>query len=101
MRILLVVRVPHEPFNTLTREGSIGTKMQAISDQIKPEAVYFTEFEGIRTWLYVVKIQEASQIPSFAEPFFLTFEADVEFHVLMTPDDLQKAELEKLGKHWS
>lgn len=28
-------------------------------------------------------------------------EADVEFHVVMTPDDLKRAGLETLGKKWA
>ncbi len=31
---------------------------------------------------------------------FLAFNAGVEFHIAMTPDDLQKASLEELGKKW-
>ena len=35
------------------------------------------------------------------EPWFLAFNADVEFHVVMTPDDLGRAGLDALGKKWS
>ena len=41
-----------------------------------------------------------SKIPSFAEPFFLNFNADCRFRPVMLPDDLGKAGLEDLGKKW-
>jgi len=33
--------------------------------------------------------------------FVLTFNANVEFRIAMTPDDLKKAGLDKLGKQWA
>ena len=38
--------------------------------------------------------------PALAEPWFLTFGAEVEFRVVMLPDDLKKAGLDELGKKW-
>ena len=45
--------------------------------------------------------EDPSRIPAFAEPWFLTFNAEVEFHIVMTPDDLGRAELDALGKKWA
>ena len=39
-------------------------------------------------------------IPKMAEPWFLTFNATMEFQPVMTPEDLVKAGLEELGKSW-
>ena len=36
-------------------------------------------------------MQNASQIPAIAEPWFLAFNASLELHPAMTPDDLAKA----------
>jgi hypothetical protein len=36
-----------------------------------------------------------------AEPWFLTFNAQVEFRVAMTPEDLARSNLEALGKKWA
>lgn len=100
MRMILNVELPHEPFNTLVREGSAGAKIRNILEAIKPEAVYFTEQDGHRGAVLVVNVERASQVPALAEPWFLTFDADCKFRIAMTPEDLQQAGLEDLGKQW-
>jgi hypothetical protein len=40
-------------------------------------------------------------VPSFAEPFFLNFNADCRFRIVMSPEDLGRAGLEELGKKWA
>jgi hypothetical protein len=101
MRMLMHVQFPIEPFNTAVRDGSIGPKMQRILDAIKPEAAYFTEQDGRRGGLLVVDVKDASAIPVLAEPWFLVFNAEVEFRIAMTPEDLMRANLEALGKKWA
>ena len=100
MRFLMKITVPHEPFNALVRNGSVGKKMQDILSEEKPEAAYFTEIHGKRTAMLIVNIDHTSQIPAFAEPWFLAFNADVEFHAVMLGEDLANAGLEALGKKW-
>jgi hypothetical protein len=99
--MLLNVKFPHEQFNKAVRDGSVGQKIGRILEEIKPEAVYFTEQNGQRGAILIIDMADSSNVPSFAEPWFLAFNADVEFRVVMTPEDLQKAGLEELGKKWS
>ncbi len=40
-------------------------------------------------------------IPALTEPWFLTFNADVELRVVMSPEDLKQAGLDKLGQKWA
>ena len=100
MRMIVDVNFPLEPFNTLVRNGTVGQKIQQILADIKPEAVYFSERNGKRGGIFILDITEPSQVPAIAEPFFLTFDASVEFHVAMTPEDLGAAGLEALGEKY-
>lgn len=100
MRMLVHVEFPLEPFNTMVRNGTAGQKIQKILEAIKPEAAYFTEFDGKRGGTLVVNVSNASDVPALAEPFFLTFNAEIRVRIAMTPEDLGKANLETLGKAW-
>ena len=101
MRMLIHVKIPHEPFNTAVRNGTAGKKIDQILEATRPEAVYFTEFNGRRGAIMIVDVADPSKIPSFAEPWFLSFSANVEFHLVMTPEDLGRAGLDQLGKKWA
>lgn len=101
MKLLLTVEFPLEPFNSLVRNGKVGEIIGRILETIKPETAYFTEQDGKRGGIFVINVQTASEVPSFAEPFFLNFQADCRFRTLMSPQDVQKAGLEELGKKWA
>jgi len=101
MRMLLTARFPAEPFNTLVRKGEAGTILQAIVADLKPEAVYFTDEQGQRAAILVVDLASPSDVPRMAEPFFLKFNADCHFKVVMGPEDLANARLDELGKKWA
>ena len=101
MRMLLQVSIPHDTFNAAVRDGSVGEKISRILDATKPEAVYFTEQDGQRGAIMVIDLPDPSKIPAYAEPLFLMFEADVEFRIAMTPEDLHRAGIEELGKVWA
>jgi hypothetical protein len=49
----------------------------------------------------VINIADPSEIPKFAEPFFLKFNARCLFRAVMSHNDLQNAGLEALGKEWA
>ena len=101
MRMLMIVTVPHHKFNAAVKDGSVGAKMGKILDAIKSESVHFTSICGKRTAIMVVDLLDASKIPALAEPWFLTFDADVQIYPVMTPDDLKRGGLDELGKKWS
>ena len=101
MRMLMIVTMPHHKFNAAVKDGTVGAKLGKILDALKPESAYFTELHGKRTGVLVVNIADATQIPAFAEPWFLTFEADVQLHPAMLPADLERAGLDAVGKQWS
>jgi hypothetical protein len=100
MRMIMLIQLPVEPFNHAIRNGTVGERMRQILDAAKPEAVWFTEREGQRAGILVVNIESPSDIPRLAEPWFLGFNATVEFRIAMTPEDLAAANLEALGEQW-
>lgn len=100
MKTLIIASMPHQPFNAYVKDGTAGAKIKKAMDAIKPEAAYFTEINGKRTAILVLNLSDASQIPSLAEPLFLTFEADVKIHPAMTPANLERAGLDQTGKQW-
>ena len=100
MRMLIDFTLPLEPFNTLVRNGTAGQKIQQILEDIKPEAVYFSERGGKRGGIMIVDVADPSKVPSIAEPLFLSFNASVEFHIVMAPEELAQAGLEDLGKKY-
>ena len=70
-----------------------------VADQ-KPEAAYFNASNGRRGAILVVTVNDPTDIPRLAEPFFLTFDAEVSFEPFMTAEDLGRADLDSLGKEW-
>jgi hypothetical protein len=100
MKMLVHAKFPHEPFNIAVRNGTVGKTLTRILEEIKPEAAYFTNYEGKRGLSMIVDVADPSKVPVLAEPLFLCFNADVEFHVVMNPDDLKRAGLDALGKKW-
>jgi hypothetical protein len=101
MRMLVQVRFPHNEFNAAVRDGTVGPKLNRILEETKPEAIHFTEMNGKRGAIMIIDLADPSNVPALAEPWFLTFNADVEFHAVMSPDDLKRAGLDSIGKKWS
>src|SRR5574341_1747711 len=91
MRFLLKVNIPVESGNAAAKAGKLGSTIQSILADLKPEAVYFTDNNGQRAGYIFLDMQDASQIPAIAEPWFLAFNAAIEIHPVMTADDLANA----------
>ena len=71
MRFLIKVTIPVEAGNAAAKDGTLGKLSQSIVTEMN--------------------IDDPSEIPAVAEPFFLGLNASVEFHPAMTPEDLAKA----------
>jgi hypothetical protein len=91
MRFLVKVNIPVDAGNAAAKAGKLGATIQSILADIKPEAAYFTDDSGQRTGFIVLDMQDASRIPAIAEPWFLAFNASIEIHPVMLPEDLAKA----------
>jgi len=89
VRFLFKISFPVEAGNAAAKDGFKA--IQQILAEQKPEAAYFIAEGGQRTGILVMNMDEASQIPSIAEPWFLALNASVEVTPAMTPEDLGKA----------
>ena len=91
MRFLLKISIPVEAGNAAIKNGTLGPTIQSILEELKPEAAYFCEDNGLRTGFIFADIASESDLPKVAEPWFLAFNASVEHSVAMTGEDLGKA----------
>ena len=92
MRMLLRVSIPAETGNAAAKAGTLGSTVEKILADLKPEAAYFmADDNGNRSGSIVFDMTDSSQIPSIAEPWFLAFNATLSFRPVMNPQDLAKA----------
>jgi hypothetical protein len=91
MRMMLKVNMSTEAGNQLARQGKLGSVLQSILNDIKPEAAYFTDDGGERTGFIFFDLADPSQIPAVAEPWFLALNARITFKPVMNADDLARA----------
>lgn len=90
MRVMLRARLDTQISNEAINNGTLPKLMQAVAEKIKPEAAYFGPSDGGRTATFVFDMQDSSEMPSIAEPFFKELGAEIEIYPVMNTDDLQK-----------
>jgi hypothetical protein len=92
MRMLLRVSIPVETGNAAAKAGTLGTTIEKILANLKPEAAYFfADDNGQRSGSIVFDMKDTSQIPAVAEPWFFAFNAKVSIRPIMNPADLAAA----------
>ena len=89
MRFLIKVSIPVEAGNDAARKGF--DVIPSILEEQKPEAAYFVATDGQRTALLFVNMDDPSELPKIAEPWFLAFNASIEVTPAMVAEDLEKA----------
>jgi hypothetical protein len=90
MRFIILAKIPTEDGNKMVQDPNFLGKLEKYINKVKAEATYFFESGGNRVASFVVNIESADQIPLLAEPLFSGMGAHVEFHPVMSFDDLKK-----------
>ena len=91
MKYIMKVRMDTDKGNAALSDPEFGHKMSDLLAEIKAEAAYFSTIRGHRGAYIVINLNDASEIPAVAEPFFMWLNAEIEFLPAMRPEDLQKA----------
>jgi hypothetical protein len=90
--MLLRVSIPVEAGNAAAKAGTLGSTVEQIVANLKPEAAYFfADDSGHRSGSIVFDMKDTSEIPAVVEPWFLAFNAKVSLRPIMNPQDLAKA----------
>jgi hypothetical protein len=90
MRFLFIASFPVEAGNASAKKDGFRS-IQKILEEQKPEAVYFTTVNGLRTCWMIVHMNDASEMAVLGEPWFLALNAAVEWKPVMVPADLAQA----------
>ena len=90
MRIMIKYAFPVDSGNSAIRSGKIEKVFRQIFEDLKPEAAYFFAEGGERAGLFVVEMQDSSQLADIAERFFFGLNARIEMTPVMSADDLRK-----------
>ena len=91
MRFLVKATIPTEAGNELVRDPQFSKRLEGLLSDIRPEAAYFAVEGGQRTIYLIANFKENSQLPSIAEPLWLSLKARVEFIPVMDQADMTKA----------
>jgi hypothetical protein len=101
MKMLLRAVFPIEPFNSMVKKGTVGKSLGKILEELKPEAAYFTLTDGERTLLMAINVTKPADYVKYAEPFFLQFDAECSFDIVISPDELKNSGMEEIAKKYA
>jgi hypothetical protein len=89
MRMLMKVQVPTESGNAAIEDGSLPEIMGSSIEALNAEAAYFVAEDGMRTALIFFEMDDSSEIPSAAEPFFIGLGAEITMVPTMNADEMR------------
>lgn len=91
MKFIMKVRMSLERGNDAMRNPQFGLRMQQLLSEIKAEATYFSVINGQRGAYIIINLNDPSEMPAVAEPFWYWLNADIEFYPVLSLEDLAKA----------
>ena len=89
MRMLMKVQLPTGSGNDAIKDGSLPQLMASSLEALKAEAAYFIAEDGMRTALIFFEMNDSSEIPPAAEPFFMGLGANITLSPVMNAQEMQ------------
>ena len=89
MRMLMKVQMPTGSGNDAIKDGSLPQLMASSLEALKAEAAYFTAEDGMRTGVIFFEMNDSSEIPPAAEPFFMGLGASITLSPVMNAQEMQ------------
>jgi hypothetical protein len=92
--------IPAAKLGQAAFDARAGATLGRILEETKPEAAIFCTQNGEQGGFLITPMKGVSEVPKFAEPWFLNFDAAVEFLPALTPEDLKNVGVDALAKKW-
>jgi hypothetical protein len=89
MRMLMKVQMPTGSGNDAIKDGRLPQVMASSLESLKAEAAYFIAEDGMRTALIFFEMNDSSEIPPAAEPFFMGLGANITLSPVMNAQEMQ------------
>ena len=90
MRLMLKFSIPVEKGNEAAKDGTLARAIEALIEQVQPEAAYFMVDQGTRSGLIVFNETDQANLPKINEPLFATLGAAIDISPVLTIEDLRK-----------
>ena len=90
MRILVQFNIPVTTGNETIRSGKIQKFFEKVTEDLKPEAMYFFPADGDRAGLMVINTDNPSICAAVGERFWFGIQAKVKVTPCMNGEDLAK-----------
>jgi hypothetical protein len=88
MRLMMKFAFPVDAGNDAVRSGKAEKVLQGILEELKPEVACFFPEGGERAGLFVVDMNESSQVAEIAEPVLFGLNPKIEMVPVITAEDL-------------
>jgi len=103
MRILIQFSIPVTAGNEAIRSGKIQKFFEKVTEDLKPEAMYFFPADGDRAGFMVINTDNPSVGAAVGERFWLGIQAKVKLIPCMSGEDLAKglAEMPRILQNYA
>lgn len=88
MRTMLRINIDALKGSEALKAGAMQKAITGFVEKFKPEATYFTVYEGMRSGYFVFDMTSSQQMPEISEAFY-EIGCKVVISPCMTPEDLQ------------